>query len=264
MAETRRYRYRDHATRTTRVLEVGDAGLAFVDRDGVARVLAWHEIEGLDHGDGTLAIRAAVGKYAFDLGRPARAAVLAARLNIRCSLAAGRAAEPQQIGQWLNVAPGEEIECRLSTRRWLLALLGLALFCYGALRFGSLGDAWYGVLMFVLPALGARRVSAGVDGLVVHSFLRRRPRLIPWAEVLTLEERLDGWTVRCERGKLRIGASARNARRLANAIDRMLYERAHGWVLPDRAPVSEAALSRMTGAAEAAERGLSVAEGHHD
>jgi hypothetical protein len=245
-------------------LEVRPEGLCFPDGAKRWRLVPWDEIDAIrQHSATTLQVRAGHRLHCFILPNRAACADLVADLNGRrwASRRVGQAS-PEQVAKWLEEPPGEGLQCDSAPGLWPLVIGGFAgyvllvalnqhLFLANLLFWCGLGSA-YGLFC-------ASKVAADADGLVV---VRRGHRTrYPWADIIAVRWRWQRWIVTTTTGTFAIHDFATNARRLVSAIEKALAAREAGLALPTDLPVSDTALSRMTGEAEVSERGLSVAEG---
>jgi hypothetical protein len=194
---------------------------------------------------------------------------------------AGTSAEgltPAAVESWLGVAPGGSF-------RWggprpaqvvgsvlgLIPLTGLSVWLIAKILETPhlfLGNYGQSVCLAVIGTVAlvsnlwswwrSDRVTADGQGLTARR--GRRRRVCAWSEITGLEKISSGWRVDTEDGPLLLSNDVALGR-LVGVIRRILVLRQAGRGLPSEEPVSDTALSRATGEAEADERGISLAEG---
>lgn len=169
------------------------------------------------------------------------------------------------IERWLGVAPGGAVHCRLS--QWVAIGLPALLLIMIAGFVATIGSGGGGMaaqfptfIMMAAFAIGsARSVRADAEGLSIRR--RGRREYYAWSEIEGLKQDSYGVVIATSRGPVKLSSFAKNQQLVVGIINRILTARAGGAALPDRVPLPETALSRMTGAVSSGDRGLSVAVG---
>ncbi|MBI5833575.1 MAG: hypothetical protein HZB16_14845 [Armatimonadetes bacterium] len=167
------------------------------------------------------------------------------------------------IERWLGVPPGGAIQCRLS--QWvalglpillLIMLMGLlAGFRHGG--GGVAGQIPQFIIMLAFAVGSARSVQADAQGLSIRRKGKRE--YYAWSEIESIKPGSYGNIINTTRGPVKLSSMAKNQGLIIGIITRILSARAGGAALPDRAPLPETALSRMTGHESVPQdRGLSL------
>ena len=173
------------------------------------------------------------------------------------------------IERWLGVEPGGSLQCRLSV--WRGSVLGIVAIVLLAMMLAGYTPG-IGILAGQLPALvlalwavatSVSSVQADAQGLSVRR--RGRREYYAWSEIVSTDTRGHSHLIHTARGMIRLAASARGAGLVMGVIERILDARAAGAALPDRAPLPDTALTRLTGTEPASDdRALSISERPED
>jgi hypothetical protein len=175
---------------------------------------------------------------------------------------------PETVEGWLGVEPGQALVVRGWRWRRFWPGMALALLLLGGAAVGR-HESWP-ILAWLLLAcylvglashLGQAcdHVSADGQGLVARRG-RRRVRCA-WSQIRRIGGQMSP-TIETEAGEIQLPPAA-GTERLVEVVERVLALRAIGRGLPAEPPLAETALSRLTGEADAKERGLSLTESDH-
>jgi hypothetical protein len=259
-----RFTYVTEGSPRERALEARREGLSFVDATGQPVTVDWSQVEFICHRRRCVVEITVAGRtHCLDRPTPAAAGDMDRALRrwwAEAEPPPERAATPEMIAGWLGIEPDGVLRCGVTPWLWL-AFLGSVVFWRLGLRWWEPGLTDAGFL-FVLATgtalVGLTRVRADVDGLTVRCFGRRR--CYAWSEITTSRFHLLGRVVRTTRGAFLLPDHLPGGEKVREAIRRVLAARHEGWRLPTTAPVSDTALSRLTGEATPDERALSVSE----
>ncbi|MBI5833576.1 MAG: hypothetical protein HZB16_14850 [Armatimonadetes bacterium] len=242
-------------------LVVDDAGLWWVSR-WRARLVPWRRIKAVRQQGALPELLLASGRRC-SLAWVVGAKRLAAMIDQR--LAGGEPMVDAQIERWLGVTPGGALVCRLSPWHGVglvaLPLLLLAIpwsgFTSGVGLIAGLAPSLALALLAVLSS--ARSVRADAQGLSVRR--RGRREYYAWSEIERVTSTDRTHVISTTRGPVKLASSARGAGLVVGIIQRILDARSGGAALPDRAPMPETALSRLTDTEPPTDdRALSISE----
>jgi hypothetical protein len=264
-----RFHYSPPGRPKDRLIEARPEALSFQDEYGRTTELPWTEITSIGADGCWLDIRCHDRR--FQVGYWSAPAALEVSRKLRGywhTIAPLGQASPEQIAEWLGIEPDGALRCDVLPWLWLVFFGGLAfsiaifVWDFPSFAFSLVGWVMQFTVYSGLALLGLTRVRADVDGLTVRRFGRRR--YYAWSEIDGIGKGFWGTVVRTTRGQFTVPIHLPGSQRLLTAIGKVIAAREQGWRLPSTAPVSDTALSRLTGEAEVSERGLSVAEGRGD
>jgi hypothetical protein len=245
-------------------LEVRAEGLAFADGVKRRREVGWAEITKIDRVGGTLVIRTAGRSHYLIMHSVRECSTLVQELRLRRweALRVDQAS-PERIAGWLGIPTDGALVCQPPPWLWPLTVLGLGgwLLLAVALQHNFLlaNVLLQTGLWSALGLFAAGRVRADVDGLVVTRAGRRA--VYAWSEVREVRYAGPRCIVSTTSGSFVILHHNAEGERLCAAIEQAIAAREAGLSLPTLAPVSDTALSRMTGDADPSiQRGLTVSE----